>query len=554
MKKESRFPHFRGDLFGGLTAGIVALPLALGFGVASGLGAETGLYGAIAIGMLAAIFGGTPTQVSGPTGPMTVMAAALISGGDAATFFAIVVLCGVFQILAGIFRMGGLVRYIPHPVVSGFMSGIGVIIIVLQILPMLGKPAAGSVVANLQGASSALASLNWSALLLGLATIAVVYLAPKLAKGVPGALTALLFSTVGALALGLNVPVIGDIPRGLPSLVWPDFNFATIIIPALTLAALASIDSLLTSLVADKITKTRHDSNRELIGQGLGNMLCGFIGGLPGAGATMRTVVNVQAGGRTRLSGVLHSVLLILILVGLGPLAEMIPLAALAGILVTVGIGIIDYRGLKHLARVPRPDAAVLLLTLGLTVFVGLIEAVAVGVVLSALFLAKRLGDAEVAVVSQLSGDETWLETTNLPGDTHPVLVLHLQGPVFFGNANGLADLPMGLAQARALVIDMEKTQLLDQSGAYALEELFETVDTLDVKLYLAAVPEQPRQLLEEVGIIPDSVPRERVFPTTAAAFVQAATEVEAKPLADAVRPTLAAEPVWKRAELLQTV
>ena len=395
MKLNYDFEKFRGDLFGGLTAGIVALPLALAFGVTSGLphevAAVAGIYGAIAVGILAAVFGGTPVQISGPTGPMTVVAASVIAAAaqhgaeiDLSFVFGTFALAGVFQLCLAAVRAGSFVRFIPYPVVSGFMTGIGVIIILLQVFPMMGLSSPTSPLqVVLQVGDVFTANSNWMALGVTVATIAVIVGLPKLTKKVPGTLVALVGMTALVWAFSVPVPLLGAIPTGLPGLhlSLPTVEvFFQMVPPALSLAALGAIDSLLTSIVADNITRTRHEPNRELFGQGLGNIVAGIIGGLPGAGATMRTMVNVQSGGRTKVSGVIHGLFLIGVLLGLGTIAGQIPVAVLAGILITVGIGIMDYRGLKTLRRVPRADAGVMLLVLSLTVFVDLLWAVAAGV------------------------------------------------------------------------------------------------------------------------------------------------------------------------------
>jgi len=311
----------KGDLFGGITAGIVALPLAMAFGVQSGLGAEAGLYGAIAIGIVAAIFGGTKTQISGPTGPMTVVSTLIAASAmqqapsleaGVAMVFLTFFIGGLLQILFGVTQIGRLVQFIPYPVVSGFMSGIGLIIILLQLFPLVGHASPGKIVDVFITATTPLQNINWPALTLGLLTIAIIYAFPRITKAVPSTLIALIVVSLIPQFLSMDIPKIGDIPEGLPNLnlgIFSDLNISTlslVLVPALTLAALGSIDSLLTSVVADNITKTKHNSNRELIGQGLGNMAAALIGGLPGAGATMRTVVNVRSGGRTRISGVVH--------------------------------------------------------------------------------------------------------------------------------------------------------------------------------------------------------------------------------------------------------
>ncbi|MEO8656689.1 MAG: SulP family inorganic anion transporter, partial [Ramlibacter sp.] len=398
----------KGDLSGGLVAGVIALPLALAFGVQSGLGAAAGLYGAIALGVLAAALGGTRTQASGPTGPMTVVSASMVAvaieqTGSLQSAMGVILLAflagGVFQIILGLLGVGRYVKYFPYPVISGFMSGVGLIIVALQIWPFLGSPSPKSTLAVFTGIAEPLANLNVSAVLLGLLTVAIYYLFPKITRKVPSVLVALLVGTGVAVMANLALPTIGDIPSGIPSLqigellrVAPE-HYTLILGFGLTLALLGSIDSLLTSVIADNITKTRHDSRRELIGQGIGNAVAALFGGLPGAGATKGTVVNINAGGTTRLSGVVHGLFLLAVLLGLGQFASAIPLSVLAGLLIPVGLAIIDYKGLKHLRHVPRADAAVLVLVLLMTVFGNLIHAVGLGVVLACVLFMKKTGD-----------------------------------------------------------------------------------------------------------------------------------------------------------------
>lgn len=530
--------NLRGDFFGGLTAGIVALPLALGFGVASGLenGAAAGLYGAIAVGLFAALFGGTPSQVSGPTGPMTVVVAGIVGSmtGDIAWLFAAVALAGVIQIVLGLLRLGRYINYVPYPVVSGFMSGIGAIVIILQLAQLVGhKPASGTVAA-LRSIPDNFQNINPSALILGLCTIAMIYAAPRFIKVVPGTLVALVIMTVGSLMLGIEVPRIGEIPRGLPTPNLPawDFEmFQVILVPALMLAVVGSIDSLLTSLVADSVTKTHHDSERELMGQGIGNVVSGLIGGLPGAGATMRTVVNIRSGGRTHLSGVIHAALLLAILLALGPLAAEIPMAVLAGILVTVGIGIIDAKGLRHLRRAPRGDAAVMLAVLGLTVFVDLMWAVAVGMVMASLILLKRLSDIDPATHSplvEIAAHRPWIPDLEVPEEVLAgIYLIEIHGSLFFGNAGPLQRKVGGMKDARAVVFHMGDVRYLDQSGVYALADLIGEMHENGTEVFIADLHEEPKELLARFGVAPGTIPEDHIFSSAAKAVVAAAQDGE---------------------------
>lgn len=531
--RERFLTNFRGDLFGGVTAGIVALPLALGFGVASGMenGAAAGLYGAICVGLFASLFGGTPTQVSGPTGPMTVVVAGMVGAmtGDPRYIFAAVILAGLFQIVLGALRIGKYINYIPYPVVSGFMSGIGIIIIILQAAQMVGhKPAAGTVEA-IRRLPEDFTDVNVAALLLGLGSIAIIYITPRFTKLVPGALVALFVMTVISVLVPMDVPRIGAIPRGLPEINLPPFDLEmlrVILAPALLLGAIASIDSLLTSLVADSLTKTRHDSEQELFGQGIGNVVAGLVGGLPGAGATMRTVINIHSGGTSHLSGVIHSLLLLATLLVIGPVAEQIPMAVLAGILITVGLGILDLKGLRHLPKVPRGDAAIMLTVFALTVFVDLMWAVGVGMVMASMVLLKRLSDMDPATHSPLvdiASHRWWIPDLEAPEQVlEDVYVVELHGSLFFGNAGPLQRKLAGVHRAEAVVIHMGDVRYMDQSGVYALSDLVQDLHKQDTKVYLAELHEEPNDVLRDLSVIPNVIPEERVFEKASDAVRQA--------------------------------
>ncbi|NIJ43897.1 SulP family sulfate permease [Wenyingzhuangia heitensis] len=391
------FKNFKGDLLGGITAGIVALPLALAFGVQSGLGASAGLYGAIFIGFFAALLGGTSTQISGPTAPMTAVSllavAKIVSEhngnvSEALPFILFVFFAaGVFQIIFGVIRLGSLIKHIPSTVVSGFMSGIGFIILITQ-LPNLFGHKAGGVLGAVKAIPNAIAHINITELSLAMLTILIIYGFKRITKVIPSTLVALLVISTGSVFLleSGSYGIIGEIPEGFPKPNIAMFTlfsfraFSPYILTAFSLALLGTIDSLLTSVVADNMTDTKHNSNKELIGQGIGNSIASIFGGIPGAGATIRTVVNIDAGGKTKLSGMVAGVLLLVILMVLGPLASLIPNAVLAGVLVTVGLGVMDVKSLKTMHKQSLSDVVVMLLVLTLTVFWDLIFAVAIGV------------------------------------------------------------------------------------------------------------------------------------------------------------------------------
>jgi len=526
MSRLFDFSHLRGDVFGGLTAGVVALPLALAFGEASGAGPIAGVYGAILVGFFAALFGGTPSQISGPTGPMIVVFAGVFASlsGDVTMVFATVILAGVFQILFGVLGFGQYIRLVPYPVVSGFMSGIGCIIIALQLARLFGhEPEGGGTIPALLEVPTAMADPNYSALGVGLLTLGIVFAWPaRWGKYLPSPLVALIVGT--SVGLGLDsVPILGNIPTGLPSFIMPSVSGDTFLImmeAALILAILGAIDSLLTSLVADNMTRTRHDSNRELIGQGVGNMAAGFFGGIPGAGATMRTVVNIRTGGVTRLSGVLHAVFLLAVVLVLAPLASQIPHAVLAGILVKVGYDIVDFSYLKRAHKGPRFDLILMVMVLSLTVFVDLITAVAAGVVVAAIAYVKQVSDAQLALVagetdshSQGPSDRE-VALLNECGDH--LTYFDFGGPLSFGAA---ADLGHHVRERLspqhhvALALDFSRVPFMDVSALRAIETIAQDAAHAGKHLFVCGINEAVAQSLDGMGVS-DYLPADTRFDT----------------------------------------
>ena len=534
--------NIRGDLFGGLTAGIVALPLALAFGEQTELGAIAGLYGAIAIGILAAIFGGTPTQISGPTAPMTVVSAVVILeainyAGSLEVAFPIIIavffLAGLLEMLFGVLKIGTYIRYIPYPVVSGFMSGIGLIIILTQIFPFIGAAAPkGGVIGTVTSLGTIPDVINWTAVGVATISLAIIYLVPKLTKAVPSSLIALIAVTIavilllpsGAVSI-INDSTPGGVPTGLPKVhldffpVFADTSNLIIILEfAFTLAALGAIDSLLTSIVADNITKTRHDSDQELIGQGLGNMAAALIGGLPGAGATMRTVINVQSGGRTKISGIVAGAFLLAVLLGLGALVGVIPNAVLAAILVSVGIGIIDYKGFRQLKVMPRTDAVVMILVMLLTVFVGLLEAVAIGMILAALLFMKKIADVVEhrtysAPLIEFAREIPWTDEGNIIEEHGgQVYIKHLIGPLFFGFANRFQEMIKALPEIKVVILRMDRVPYVDQSGLFALEEAIQDLMDQNIRVVMVGLDGQPKEIMELMQLVPGLVPPEDIY------------------------------------------
>ncbi|KAK9803052.1 hypothetical protein WJX73_002405 [Symbiochloris irregularis] len=512
----------RNDIFGGITAAVVALPLALAFGVASGMGPLAGLYGAIFVGFFAALLGGTPSQVSGPTGPMTV-----VTAGIAAHFpqqpecvFAVVILAGLLQILMGMLGLGQYIRLVPLSVTSGFMTGIGCIIICTQSLSLLGLSPAPSAWAALQRLPSALSNANAQAVGLGLASLAVALLTPKrVTKIVPSSLLALLLGTAASFALGLSVPVLGPIPLGnfRPSI--PSITYS--VLPqigglAITLAILGAIDSLLTSLVADSLTASFHDSDRELVGQGVGNAVAGLFGGVAGAGATMRTVVNIRAGGRTPISGALHSVVLLAVVLGLGRFAQSIPLCVLAAILLKCGLDIIDVGYLRRVPRLPRSSVLVMGVVIALTVFWDLIVAVAAGCILSSLHFTKTMAEIELDACT-ITSSKNIKDSSPLPSlsglwpaeleivraSREQVAVAKLRGVIAFNAANGLVRKLLPMVESHdLLIIDLSDVLSVDDTGALSLAQLCNQAEEMGKRVYICGANRKIMRMFTRLSVI----------------------------------------------------
>ncbi|AXX95085.1 SulP family inorganic anion transporter [Arcobacter ellisii] len=487
----------KNDIFAGITAAVVALPLALAFGVASGAGAIAGLYGAIILGFFAALFGGTPTQISGPTGPMTVVFASAIAAfpNDFSTVMTIVFLAGLMQISFGIVGIGKWIKYIPYPVISGFMCGIGVIIIILQINPFLGVDSYTSIIYTVTHLLDTFGKINYEAVILATLTLIIMFLTPKkISKIIPPALIALVSMTLLSIFLSFQVKVIGEIPMGLPDFVLPMsfdiLKLSTILTLSITLALLASIDSLLTSVVADSKTKTKHDSKKELIGQGIGNAICSFFGAIPGAGATMRTVININSGATTKLSGMVHSITLLLIVLFLAPLASKIPLAVLSGILVKVGFDILDYKFLKVLTKITKQNLIIMITVFLLTVFVDLIMAVGVGITISSIMAVYQVSrNTQIKTArSKVSFD--------IDIENQDVKIIKVNGSLFFGTAAFLEDKLEKVKNCKKIIIDCKNVSFFDISAIFTLEEIIEKFKSKDLEIILVLRYRHKRKIL----------------------------------------------------------
>ena len=510
------FQNLRGDCFGGIVAAVIALPLALAFGVASGAGAVAGLYGAIFLGFFAAMFGGTPAQASGPTGPMTVVFAGMFAmfSDEPTLVFTTVILGGSILILMGALGVGKYISLVPYPVISGFMSGIGAIIIILQVAPLLGYQSAGGVLANLVAIPDVVSSPKIQATALGFLALAIVYLTPSMiGKFIPPPLLALLICTPVARFFFPAAPVIGDIPQGFPGMILPTFHMDVLAVmakQAFVIAFLCAIDSLLTSLVCDNMTRTQHDSNRELIGQGIGNMVAGLFGGLPGAGATVRSVANIRSGGRTPLSGMLMGLVLLATLLWLGPLAEQIPLAVLAGILLKVGVDIIDWRFLQHVFQAPRADVIIMAVVLCITVVVDLITAVGVGIVLASILFVKEMADLELANMRIITEEHPEIpltpeENAILERNTGKIVLIHVDGPMSFGSAKNMVrrlETVPGLKEFTSCVLDLSDVPAIDATSAMAIEDMLRIIRAHKQHLFFVGMQPHVTEVLDGLGVL----------------------------------------------------
>lgn len=488
------------NLFGGMTAAIIALPLGLAFGVASGLGAAAGIYGAIILGFFASLFGGTPTQISGPTGPMTVViaAAAVTLNGDIGLLATTILLAGFFQILFGILKIGRFVQYIPYPVISGFMSGIGIIIIILQINPYLGLSSDASVVHILLSLPSNIAQINSEAFIIATATLIIMFFTPSnVTKIIPTPLIALAILTPLSIYFNFHIETIGHIPSTIPSIISPNIdikNYVSIISIAFTLAILGTIDTLLTSIVADSVTGTKHQPNRELIGQGIGNSICGLFGAVPGAGATMRTVINVKSGGTNKISGMTHALILLMTVLFFAPLASQIPLALLAGILIKVGIDILDYRFLSIWRESPKNDLSVMLVVLFITVFIDLITAVGVGIILASLLIVYRITKETNIILEDNNSNDINLKYNLID---KKIRVIKINGAFFFGSSTAFESTANSILDTKVVIIDIVDVPFIDITAIFTLKDLILKLKIENIEVLIITKNSDKDQLMK---------------------------------------------------------
>ncbi|BAU06558.1 bicarbonate transporter BicA [Fischerella sp. NIES-3754] len=515
------FRNLRGDLFGGLTTAIVSLPLALAFGVASGVGPVAGLYGAVCVGFFAALFGGTPTLISEPTGPMTVVMTGIVATMTAnnpenglAMAFTVVMLAGIFQILFGVFKLGKYITLMPYSVISGFMSGIGIILIILQIAPFVGQPnPKGGVLGMVQNLPQLLSNINPIETLLGVLTLAIIFLMPsKFKRYAPPQLVALIVGTVVSLVFFGNADIrrINDIPMGLPQLQVPTFTpsqITVMLIDGAMLGMLGCIDTLLTAVIADSLTRTEHKSDKELIGQGIGNLVSGICGGLPGAGATMGTVVNIQTGAKTALSGITRAIILLVVVLWAANLTETIPMAVLAGIALKVGIDILDWSFLKRAHQVSLKGTIIMYGVMFLTVFVDLIVAVGVGVFIANILTIERLSSLQSEEVKTITDADDAIvlneqEKQLLDQANGRVLLFYLSGPMVFGVSKAIAREHNAIKDCDVVIMDLSDVPLLGVTASLAIENAIREAVEKGRHVFIVGATGKIKRRLEKLGIM----------------------------------------------------
>jgi len=522
------FNNIRGDVFGGITSAIVAIPLSLAFGMASGLGPQAGLFSAICVGFFAAIFGGSPAQISGPNGPITVAMAAVVFtyANDPVTIFTIVMLSGVFQLIFGFSKIGGYISLMPFPVISGFMSGVGGIIILMHIPPLLGlEKTSGGVLSVIVDLPEYIANTNVGALIIGVISIMVVFFTPKkISSMVPPQLIAITFATIISILFFKDIPTIGNIDvTSFPDLYMPSINldiFQDIISAAFIIALIGSIDSLLTGIIAETMTKNKYDPDKELIGQGLGNIICGMVGGIAGCGGTTRTITNIKAGGRTPISGMLHSVIILAVLLGLGSIISIIPIAALAGILIKIGFSIIDWGYIKRCNRAPKASVICMFIVLILCISINLVVAVAVGIVLSSLLLVKRMADLELSLMKathsgdQLDGTISEIDKNLLTQSQGRVELITFSGPLSFGAAREMARRITSRDECDAVILDLSGVTFMDTSTALMLEDSIQDMQEKFIHLFIVGGNDKVIDVLNRLDVLskllPDHIYKDR--------------------------------------------
>ncbi len=519
LVKSNYLVDFSGDFWGGVTSAVVALPLALAFALASGVDAKYGLYTAIVAAVVASVFGGSKVQITGPTGAMAVILAGIVAQYGIEKLWVAAILAGVIQIALGLSRMGRFALYIPHPLITGFTNGIAVIIFAGQLNNALGLqiPAGGDAtfIEKLFTTLASLPEANLSAVLLTGIVITLMIATPVfITRRVPASLIGLTVATTVAALLGLNVPTIGAIPHLLPSPHLPAWSWGDLhllIRPALALAALGSIESLLSAVVADSMTVSeRHDSNKELVGQGMANVVTAFFQGIPATGAIARTAVNVKSGGKSRLSSLIHSLVLVLIMFFLADFAAHIPLAALAGILMMTSVRMMEWENTRVIARAPEADRIVLFLTFVVTVVFDLILAVEIGLIAAGILFIRRM--SELGILNQSVDEIIQPHAKAEPIRVCPyVVAIRVAGPIFFGAAEKFVNEIKKRIDMKVLILRLGQVNMIDATGVMAFRAILDHTERIGSKLYISSLQPQVRSVLTQMGLM-ERIPEQRIF------------------------------------------
>ena len=502
---------FAGDVFGGINSAIITLPQALAFGVATGFGAGAGIWGAIILCFVAGMLGPKVPLISGTTGPVAIVVASAMIAMNNNMQAAVTVLftAAVFQIIASLTNIPQMVKYIPYPVISGFMNGVGIIIIILQLNPLMGHKALSSTVETVLTLHQSILSLNHSALFIGIVTLIIVFFVPKkINKYIPSQIVALIFCTWLSVKMGLNLDRISEVSVSFPALIKPYCDFSHIIeyLPySITIAIVFSAESMLTGLVSDSLTKTRHNPKHLLAAQGIGNIFCSITGSLGGSAATMRTVAALNAGATTKIAAFINPLLLLILLFKFSGFVAQIPLAVLAAILIKIGYDIIDVKLLKVLKYAPKDDLYVLFTVFLLTVFYNLIFAVGAGITLAALLYAKRVADKADIIHKPLSNyDADIMEYEKILENDyhHKIRVVHISGQFFFGSATQLISKFEDMLGTKYLILNYEADDLLDISAIFALEDIILRLKAQEVEMLLVIKNEDVLKQLREHNIL----------------------------------------------------
>ena len=516
---KTRLNIFMGDTLGGINAAIIALPQALAFGVATGFGAGAGIWGAVILSFIVGILGTKIPMISGITGPSAIVIASVMHAlnQDISSVILIMFMAGIIQVILSRSALLNVVKYVPYPVISGFMNGVGIIIIILQLNPLLGHKAMSNTIESIEYTFLNLSSINYDALLLGIMTLIIVFGVPKrINKVFPSTVLALIVCTLISIKLGLNVDKISNVAVGIPQVSFPHASIHDIITYfhyAVTLSIILTAESLLTGLVCDSLTKTQSSPKRIIFAQGIGNAFCALTGSLAGAAATMRTVAALKAGATTRIAAFVTPVVLILLLFKFSGFVAEIPLAVLAGILIKIGYDIIDVKLLKVLRYAPKEDLYVLALVFLLTVFYNLIVAVGAGITLAALLYAKRVADKARIVHKVVHKKEILTLEREVEEDYgHKIRIAHIDGQFFFGSATQLISKFDVMLGTKILILTYDAGDMLDISAIFAMEDIIERLKSQHIRILLVVADEMVLTQLKEHKIT-SQIGEENVFP-----------------------------------------